>query len=269
MSEPLTEEVNVVPFYLTRPEVPSQMVEVVEPLQANYITEDLKTTHTAFKPSTDGVLKTIVKAAFGNASRSIFEKEEMITVGAKLFAVGQISKSNGDIILEPPQNGKDYIITTQSKRELLSSIRNASRFYKILALTFGGIGLAFLIYKLTVKVRKLLLEHESRSMFEEVRRRLREQAASRPRRRRRNSLSSSAVLAPDAEAATNAKGDVVGFDDQGDSSCVVCLQEERNVVLLNCGHICVCVNCAELLPQPKVCPVCRAPVERVIPVYHP
>ena len=268
MSQPLLDEVDVVPFYLMRPECPSTRVEVMEPLQANHITDNLKTTHSLFKPNTDGVFKTIVKAALGAQSRSIYEKEEMITLGARLFAVGQISNSDGSLILEPPKNGKDYVITTQTKRELLTTIRHASRVYKILALTFGGIGLAFLIYKLYVKIKKLWVERESRSMFEEIRRRLREQAESRARRRRRSSQTSNPPATDDAPSSSNATGDRVAVEDFGDSSCVVCLTEGRNVVLLNCGHICICVNCAELLPLPKKCPVCRATVERIIPVYN-
>ena len=274
MSQPLMDEVEVVPFFLTRPESPSRNVVVVDPLQAHYITDNLKTTHTQFKPNNDGVLKMITKAALGFHSRAVFEKEEMITLGAQLFAVGRVSRTNGTVTLEPPTSGKDYIITTQSKRELLATIYHSSRIYRILALTFGSVGLVFLLYKAYVRIRKWLVERESRTMFDDIRQRLRDQAAARIGRRRRRSsqtsTSDAAAPAPAAETATsNAKGDRINIEDNGDSTCVVCLLEDRNVVLLNCGHICVCVNCAELLPLPKKCPVCRATVERIIPVYHP
>ena len=59
-----------------------------------------------------------------------------------------------------------------------------------------------------------------------------------------------------------------GRDEDDDSqTCVICLSNPREVVILDCGHICVCLSCAEALPHPQHCPVCRQNVTRVIPVY--
>merc|ERR1719383_555733 len=50
--------------------------------------------------------------------------------------------------------------------------------------------------------------------------------------------------------------------------CVVCLGAEREVILLNCGHVCVCADCgATLIRNNHNCPVCRATIQSVLPAY--
>jgi hypothetical protein len=50
--------------------------------------------------------------------------------------------------------------------------------------------------------------------------------------------------------------------------CVVCLDAEPAVVLVPCGHLCLCQSCADLLRAPQ-CPICRAAVLRAQPVLRP
>jgi len=38
--------------------------------------------------------------------------------------------------------------------------------------------------------------------------------------------------------------------------CTVCLVNPREVILMNCGHVCVCADCA--LQLRGKCPVCRS-----------
>jgi len=50
--------------------------------------------------------------------------------------------------------------------------------------------------------------------------------------------------------------------------CVVCLSNASAVILLPCGHLCMCKTCAnELLLLKVACPVCRARIVTVQPVY--
>ena len=51
-----------------------------------------------------------------------------------------------------------------------------------------------------------------------------------------------------------------------ESECVVCSTNPRDVILLHCGHICVCAGCVQNLPSNQ-CPICRANIERVQPFY--
>ena len=53
--------------------------------------------------------------------------------------------------------------------------------------------------------------------------------------------------------------------DEQASECVICLAAERECVLVECGHACVCEQCAATL---ATCPLCRAPIERVIRLFQ-
>ena len=51
-------------------------------------------------------------------------------------------------------------------------------------------------------------------------------------------------------------------------TCVVCLSEQREVILMNCGHVCVCAGCAmEIMASRPTCPICRANIVQVAPAY--
>ena len=44
------------------------------------------------------------------------------------------------------------------------------------------------------------------------------------------------------------------------NECLVCMSEQKAVLLLPCRHLCVCAECFDSFQQQK-CPVCRAPIE--------
>jgi hypothetical protein len=52
----------------------------------------------------------------------------------------------------------------------------------------------------------------------------------------------------------------------GTTLCVVCLDAEKNTVLLPCRHLCLCSTCAQI-PELVQCPLCRSPVESRLEVY--
>lgn len=41
-----------------------------------------------------------------------------------------------------------------------------------------------------------------------------------------------------------------------DIDCIICLDEPRTIVL-DCGHLCLCVDCSDSLEE---CPICRTPI---------
>lgn len=49
-----------------------------------------------------------------------------------------------------------------------------------------------------------------------------------------------------------------------EAECVVCLSETPNIILLNCGHVCVCEACSVCL---DFCPMCRQPVVQKIKLF--
>ena len=52
---------------------------------------------------------------------------------------------------------------------------------------------------------------------------------------------------------------------QQQSTCVICLSDIRNVLLLPCRHFCLCHSCAENLKfQSSNCPICRIPFRALL-----
>jgi len=48
--------------------------------------------------------------------------------------------------------------------------------------------------------------------------------------------------------------------ESGGNECVVCLDAPKAVVLVPCGHKCLCEACAERILVGEPCPVCRVVV---------
>jgi len=46
--------------------------------------------------------------------------------------------------------------------------------------------------------------------------------------------------------------------------CVVCLVENKNMLLMPCKHLCMCSKCAVGLDE---CPICRTTVEERVSVF--
>jgi len=55
--------------------------------------------------------------------------------------------------------------------------------------------------------------------------------------------------------------------------CVVCLVRNREVIVLPCGHVCLCADCMVLINQQNVrqrnCPMCRHRIEQIARAYVP
>ncbi len=54
--------------------------------------------------------------------------------------------------------------------------------------------------------------------------------------------------------------------DQDDRKCVVCMDNNLEVAVLPCGHLCMCQECASSIHQ---CPMCRVSIEKTFRVYLP
>jgi hypothetical protein len=46
--------------------------------------------------------------------------------------------------------------------------------------------------------------------------------------------------------------------------CIICMKEEIDTVLLECGHSSICSTCSSSL---SVCPICRATIVRVVKIF--
>ena len=74
-----------------------------------------------------------------------------------------------------------------------------------------------------------------------------------------------AALPSSKEGATSsqqaAAPEIVHTDNNCRWLCVVCLEEEKEVLLLPCSHLCLCSACAQsIMASTKQCPVCRSAI---------
>jgi hypothetical protein len=49
------------------------------------------------------------------------------------------------------------------------------------------------------------------------------------------------------------------------NQCIVCMDAPLETVFLECGHLACCTKCSEKL---KLCPICRNPITRIIPIFR-
>jgi len=49
------------------------------------------------------------------------------------------------------------------------------------------------------------------------------------------------------------------------NQCIVCMDAPLETVFLECGHLACCQNCSVKL---KLCPMCRLPISRVVPIFR-
>ena len=47
--------------------------------------------------------------------------------------------------------------------------------------------------------------------------------------------------------------------------CVICLENETNILFIDCKHICTCLKCEKIKPSVK-CPYCRTEISRIIKI---
>ncbi|XP_042642468.1 E3 ubiquitin-protein ligase LRSAM1 isoform X2 [Tyto alba] len=53
--------------------------------------------------------------------------------------------------------------------------------------------------------------------------------------------------------------------DEKKSECVVCMEQETQMIFLPCGHVCCCQTCCERL---RTCPLCRRDIAQRIRIFH-
>ncbi|KAF5830067.1 hypothetical protein DUNSADRAFT_15067, partial [Dunaliella salina] len=74
-----------------------------------------------------------------------------------------------------------------------------------------------------------------------------------------------------AAGAAASGGAAAGGADEGTGGleCVICLSAPREVGLLHGGtmHLCVCKDCSKVMRTRHPCPICRAPITKLISVY--
>ena len=54
--------------------------------------------------------------------------------------------------------------------------------------------------------------------------------------------------------------------EESDSTCVICMDAPLEMVLVPCGHMCVCESCSRQIIS---CPMCRKTVDNAVKVFFP
>ena len=206
-------------------------VAVHEPLEAHFLASDLRITHDEFTPAPlGGAFVRGIDRLFGEVSRGLQHTERMLETGAHLTGFGRLTLAgNGRVSLSPPLGDGGYVLTTQTRDDVVRVVRSEARAIAVVAAVAAAVGAAVAAYWW----RRQRSEREKLDAVLE-------------RVRSRRDSGASAI--------------------EGDP-CVVCLGRPRELVLLPCGHVCVCADCCQALPAPATCPVCRAEVERVVATY--
>lgn len=213
-------------------------VRIVRPLDASEL--DLETTYENFHPSVQSLSSVIGHFISGERPKGIHETEEMLRVGDSVTAVGELVLDNSLIKLQPPKRGFRYFLTRLDYEALLRKQSGAVRLWRTLTVAFGLAACSALLYILWRQWARRRRGRKERGAMEEFKQRQRE-------RMRELNVEESSV---------------------SPSSCTVCLSRQRSCVFLECGHVCACAHCYDALPAPKKCPICRATIERVVPLYN-
>ncbi|XP_074860204.1 mitochondrial ubiquitin ligase activator of nfkb 1-A-like [Carettochelys insculpta] len=234
----VSEQVYTVPFTLASASAEAgTQVSVESPLRA--VRLPLETVYEHFQHPTHSFRDLISHYLSGEKPKGLLETEEMLRVGASLTGIGElVLHPNGALRLQPPADGSDYFLHLGDWQALLAEMESVSSFWKGAAVLCGLAGLAVILYTLCRAYQQRRHKQEQ----EEQRRELE-------------------ALRYSGDPATESG------EDTSEDACVICLTQPRECVLLGCGHVCCCFRCFQALPS-HTCPICRSPIDRVVPLYQ-
>ncbi|GFS56702.1 mitochondrial ubiquitin ligase activator of NFKB 1 [Nephila pilipes] len=211
-------------------------IEIINPFLAEELV--LNEVFNDYRKYDESFGETIIGFLSREHTVGIKEVENMLLENTSLTAIGKLTIENENLKMSPPDNNLTYFLTTLSYDSLYNKISNHARIYK-------GITVAMCI------ITTILIAYYSKKAFDEIRRKI---------DRRRD-------LQRCLEAKKYSKKSSRGIPDYNCPKCVVCLENPVEIVVINCGHACLCCNCANY--ELKSCPMCREKVARLIPVYMP
>lgn len=217
---------NTVPFGLQRG---SYSVEILEPLSADIL--DLEVVSDTFEPSTPTFIDHLWGFFTGIRQRGLQSTEELLREGAVMTGIGELSKSTTNpkqFQLQPPQDGTPFYLTSMSINSLIRKLDDRKKTYQMLCLMFGMIGIA---------IGGIILRHYWKE------RKIQKFAATRKERRQR----------------------LREKNLRDDQQCIVCSTNPREVILLPCGHVCLCEDCSDDITND--CPICRTPINQKAAAY--
>jgi E3 ubiquitin-protein ligase MUL1 len=216
----------------------------------------------------NSTLSRVLSSLFsGTHVRGIETSEHMLQANTRMTGFGRLvklSENSNQIVYRlsspltektPP---KTYILTALSQKQIIDQIKGTRTTLKIFTIIFGTIGIVlggYCVYRLgnyyIAKKRRdqaIQQARDQRIANEELARSRRQASRRETNRNNNNNINS----------------------DNSQSSCVICYENPRELVIVDCGHVCMCSDCYEMMPiNPKKCPICRREFTRVIPCFIP
>ena len=176
------------------------------------------------------------------------EIEEMVVDGSLMTAVGElVINCDGTMQLRSPSNSDralPFILSTLPYSALLSTYETLVSVCKWSLFFFGGFGMVLC----SLMIRKWFKIRYGRRHAREEDDILRDLCESR--------------------RSTEENDDVPDWQ-----RCVVCLVRNREVIVLPCGHVCLCADCMVLINRQNVlqrnCPMCRQRIEQIARAFVP
>ncbi|XP_067673859.1 mitochondrial ubiquitin ligase activator of nfkb 1-like [Haliotis asinina] len=231
----MQDTLEAVPFKLVEPPKGKQEVYVNEALSADLLQDELTVTFDHFEPGKSSLLQSGIDRIFGEVSKGIQDTEKMLLVGTNLRGIGEVCLEDGKAMIGPPSDGSRFILTKLSKATVVRKFESQAYVYKCLTVVLGAVSSGLLFYILWKFYRRWKDIRQQQAEFAQIR-------------------------------ATNELND--SDNSNSDQQCVVCLARRRSIIIMDCRHVCVCSHCAQRLPSPKKCPVCRCYVKQFLPLYN-
>ena len=178
-----------------------------------------------FEPVVSNLSDNLFSLASGTKLKGYESKDEMLLEGTQLTALGKIDSSSGKVVVGPPDGPLKYILSTDSLKRIIDSETNFAKILRSVSAFFAVCSGILLSVWLYRHLKRWYIARQQRAEFERLR------------------------------------SDV---SETNGNECVVCMDRPRDVVILNCGHICACRQCGTML---TVCPICRGHVAKIVPTF--
>ncbi|XP_001352428.2 mitochondrial E3 ubiquitin protein ligase 1 [Drosophila pseudoobscura] len=219
----LHKSTNEMPFELRSQE---HGVEILDVLNAAVL--DVDVVYDSYEPSTLSAFDHIFGFFSGVRQKGIQTTEEVLREGSFLTAIGKLELDGNSLRMQPSPEG-GLFLTTATKSSLIKRFEDA-KWTWILKIAFCGAVSAFLIGLIARKIYR-----KKKQQKEEARIHNRLETERRERRSRSRPLTLSE-----------------------DQLCVVCVTNPKEIILLPCGHVCLCEDCSPHIATH--CPVCRGKI---------
>jgi E3 ubiquitin-protein ligase MUL1 len=218
---------NEIPFTLSNGE---HSVEIIDALSSEIL--DLDVVYDNYEPTSLSFFDHIFGFFSGIRQKGVQTTEEILREGSFVTAVGELELDGNHLRLQPSNELKlPMFLTTATKNTLLKRMEEAK--LTMMAKIFICSSIASIL--VGIIGRRYYLRRKQ----ERDERRLKE-SLEKSRQQRRAQIRSRDHLAEDQR-------------------CVVCLLNPKEVIVLPCGHVCLCEECA--IKIKAQCPICRARIE--------